>query len=228
MQATMACAAMAFFLAACGGTDEASEGNGDPAQNGGGGTAAENGGGGGSAGEEQYAQGQYNITEDGAADDQYADAAPEDLPFPLPPGADIIVAGQSEEQAYVAVMNVSSGQEAYEFYLQSLPDAGFEIVSDNRADAQPQNEQEGENAGEGENAEDAPEDAPEEAPFSAVLVVEGNDLRGSMRFDEQRAIIGMSAAAFEAAAEAEAEAQEQAPEEAAPEGEAPEEAAPEQ
>ncbi len=89
-----------------------------------------------------------------------------------------------------------------------------------RADAQPQNEQEGENG----------EDASEEAPFSAVLVVEGDDLRGTMRFDEQRAIIGMSAAAFQNAIEAEEEAaQEQPAEGEAPEGEAvPEEPAPEE
>jgi hypothetical protein len=51
-----------------------------------------------------------------------------------------------------------------------------------------------------------------------------------MRFDEQRAIIGMSAAAFQNAIEAEEEAaQEQPAEGEAPEGEAvPEEPAPEE
>lgn len=220
----MACAAMAFFLAACGGADETGGGNGDPAQNGGQGTAAQNGSNGQpeetmteAAIEEQYARGQYTLTEDGAADDQYEDAAPEDLPFPLPPEADIIVSGQTDERAYAVAMNVPSGQEAYEFYLESLPDAGFEIIRDSAANRS------------GQNGEDE--------PFSAVLVVEGNDLRGLMRFDEERAIIGMSAAEFEAAERRRQEFQEemesfeeegrQAPEQP-PEGQTPEEAPPEE
>lgn len=182
MQAALACVALALFLGACGGGDGVSEGDGDPAQPDGGGQAAssENGG---SAGEDQYARGQYDITEDGAADDQYEDAAPEDLPFPLPPDADVVLAAQGPETAYAAVVNVPSGEEAYEFYLQALPDAGFEIIRDDRVQTPPEGPQ-------GEGAEGGAGDV----PFSAVLVVEGDDLRGALRFDEERTIIGMSAA----------------------------------
>ncbi len=177
VQAIMACAAMAFFLAACGGSDEASNGDGGE---GGQDTAAQAGSGEGSNGrqatmseaaiEEQYAQGQYTLTEDGAADDQYEDVAPEDLPFPLPPDAEIIAAGERPDEAYLAAMNVSSEREAYEFYLEAVPDAGYEVLNQRNSD-------------EGQDGEGA---------FSGRISVEGEGYRGSIRFGEGVAIITLS------------------------------------
>lgn len=194
MQATLVFVAL-IFLAACGSDDSQTSGssgeNGGSTSNG----QQENGGQGSSgdaAGEEQYAADQYNLTEDGAADDQYQDVAIEDLPFPTPPGAEVVVAGQSQEEAYAAVINVSSGQEAYDFYLEALPDAGFEIVSDSR---EGQNEQDGEEDQSGEGNGEAP-------PFSATLTVQSDEYAGSLRLDEERAVVGISSAAFEDAAEA--------------------------
>lgn len=202
MQTVLACAAMAFFLAACGGGDEAQEGNGEPAEPNGDAqtTVPANGD---SAGEDQYAQGQYNITEDGAADDQYQETPPEELPFPLPPDSDPVVSAEGPEMAYAAVVNVTSGQEAYEFYLDALPDAGFEIVSDVNSQDQPPPPE----GPQGEGAEEG-EQATEDVPFSAVLEIQSDELSGTMRFDEQRFIVGVSAAQ-----EQPAEGEEPAPEE---------------
>lgn len=193
VRAITACVALAFLLAACGDSDETANGNGGQET---GGQSGSGGGESGGASGEQYARGQYALTEDGAADGQYEDTAPGDLPFPAPPDADIVAAGQSPDRAYGAFMNVPSGREAYEFYRQSLPDAGFEISRDKNT-AQNNEGTNGDGGGESEQ------------PFAAVLVVEGNDLRGRFRFDEERVVVGMSEAAVRAAAEAEAEREEQ-------------------
>ncbi len=191
VRAIMACAAMAFLMSACGGSDEAADGDGGEGD--GQDTATRSGSEGGSDGrqetmseaaiEEQYAQGQYTLTEDGAADGQYEEAAPEDLPFPLPPGAEIIAAGERPDEAYLAAMNVASEREAYEFYLEAVPDAGYEILNQRNSD-------EGENGENGENGGGA---------FSGRITVEGDGYRGSVRFGGGVAIIRLSSALAEQA-----------------------------
>lgn len=227
MQAAMACATAAFFLAACGGADETAEDGGDPAAPNGGGEA-QNGG-----GEEQYAAGQYNLTEDGAADDQYEEATAENLPVPLPPEAEIVAAGRNGDEAFAALVNIPSGEDAYNFYLEALPEEGFEITRDTRADRIEAEEnrsgEEGEGGnGEGGNGEGAEGRSVEDEPFSAYIQIRNEEYSGNVRMDEERVIIGISRAALEDAIQAEEEFERLQEEREAERREAEEEAAEEE
>ncbi|MGH3089573.1 MAG: hypothetical protein ACRDSJ_19980 [Rubrobacteraceae bacterium] len=174
----------ALVFLACGSEEPAGENGGGGSNGGQNGEQAEAG-----AGEEQYAQGQYNLTEDGAADDQYEDASPEDLPLPLPPDAEIIAAGARPDETYLAAMNVPSDREAYDFYLEAVPEAGYEILNQRNSEEGENTNGEGQNGGE-QNGEEA---------FSGRIAVEGDGYRGSVRFGGGVAIIRLSRTLFEQA-----------------------------